>query len=477
MQRATQAASSTTMPALPTLEPSYTFSFGTDVTGATLSADGQSLLLVRARQSVDVWDALTYWWPELSIILALLTLLIIGLRVSKRPNALGEPHCRRCGYMLRNLQETRCPECGYARAVQHPRYGRRRVWRIALLAAIALAYGAVLRTGHLRTLRPLFFDWFDWPTDALNDRAQTSMLWLNECRVECASLSRVTIVDGVEHVLNSGIASVRNGPLLLAGGKTCVVSSSKALALLDATTGKHLQTRRLSSRNGRFRRMQIRGIAAPREGDAATVWVVLNTGSVQKWNLANDETAEVTMLATFDGRGFLEPMASAGRVILPNYHNLWPALLFLDEPREDQPAPLENWRAGWPTPSADGTMLAWQTNIEGLASIDLVDRHDGTLVHSIQSPVRPNSLANPQFTPDNRFMLVRSHMTSPDVLVADVGSGRWVAGLDTMNVPYAMFTAAAAERPSRIMRAGYATSFVVDVFDLDSIESSAAPRE
>ena len=68
-------------------------------------------------------------------------------------------------------------------------------------------------------------------------------------------------------------------------------------------------------------------------------------------------------------------------------------------------------------------------------------------------------------------------MTSPDVLVADVGSGRWVAGLDTMNVPYAMFTAAAAERPSRIMRAGYATSFVVDVFDLDSIESSAAPRE
>src|SRR5262245_33481417 len=120
MQTATQTATSNAMPGLPTLEPSHTLTFGTDVTGATLSPDGSALLLVRARHSVDVWDALTYWWPELSIALALLALLVIGIRVSKRPNSLGEPHCRRCGYMLRNLQQARCPECGYERAMRRP---------------------------------------------------------------------------------------------------------------------------------------------------------------------------------------------------------------------------------------------------------------------------------------------------------------------------------------------------------------------
>ncbi len=113
------------------------------------SPDGRVAYCLVDGSGVDLWAAGVSRWPQvLGGLLGVLLLVyaLIVLRVRRRHQVKGEPHCRRCNYNLvshapdsvkkgaaRRLPAagTLCPECGVDVSKRLPRKGRsfvRRVW-------------------------------------------------------------------------------------------------------------------------------------------------------------------------------------------------------------------------------------------------------------------------------------------------------------------------------------------------------------
>ncbi|MEX2212790.1 MAG: hypothetical protein WD768_01595 [Phycisphaeraceae bacterium] len=103
----------------------------------------------------NVWAFIVYFWPEILFLILFLGLLVIlwrVVRVMRRPQAVGEPICRRCRYQLTGINGEACPECGTKLTPRNRILGRSRRRRLA----VPLALGALILSGA----SVLFYFWY-----------------------------------------------------------------------------------------------------------------------------------------------------------------------------------------------------------------------------------------------------------------------------------------------------------------------------
>lgn len=173
-----------------TLEPTHRIKFeGSDrIAHVSFSPDGNTAYCLVAAQRIDLWALGRQWWPELlggALTLLVLAYLLVLLRVLRRPQIRGTPHCRKCNYdvtvqapasvLPRSERRypapgTLCPECGTDLSRKRPRRGRTSARRLlvpsillAICAAgyIALHAARVPRTGPLNNAPEMWSSWVD----------------------------------------------------------------------------------------------------------------------------------------------------------------------------------------------------------------------------------------------------------------------------------------------------------------------------
>ncbi|MBX3407943.1 MAG: hypothetical protein KF869_14385 [Phycisphaeraceae bacterium] len=173
-----------------TLEPTHRIKFdGSDrISHISFSPDGHTAYCLVPGQRVDLWALGREWWPELLggvLTLLVLAYLLVLLRVLRRPQRRGAPHCRNCNYDVtvqaphsvlprRERQQpargTLCPECGTDLSLRRPRRGRSLARRMlvpsVLLGVCAAGYIAlhaarVPRTGPLGNAPEVWSSWVD----------------------------------------------------------------------------------------------------------------------------------------------------------------------------------------------------------------------------------------------------------------------------------------------------------------------------
>ncbi|MBX3402376.1 MAG: hypothetical protein KF699_03085 [Phycisphaeraceae bacterium] len=173
-----------------TLEPTHRIKFdGSDrISHISFSPDGHTAYCLVPGQRVDLWALGREWWPELLggvLTLLVLAYLLVLLRVLRRPQRRGAPHCRNCNYDVtvqaphsvlprRERQQpargTLCPECGADLSRKRPRRGRTTARRLlvptAFIALSAAAYiglhiARVPRTGPPNSGPEVWSSWVD----------------------------------------------------------------------------------------------------------------------------------------------------------------------------------------------------------------------------------------------------------------------------------------------------------------------------
>ena len=166
------------------------------IISAAFSADGRSILVHLSDQSINVWEVLVHYWPEVLGTFTAGAMLGVGfvlLRISRQQQVVGEPHCRHCGYCLKDCQSGCCPECG--RSVRRPVIARPR-WRrmlpwTALLGVVVLGYGSLWALRVPRTNRAnAWVNW--WSHDLLKWADERNIAWLV---ARAQFVSRIVEVD------------------------------------------------------------------------------------------------------------------------------------------------------------------------------------------------------------------------------------------------------------------------------------------
>lgn len=124
------------------------------VQAVAYSPDGAVLYVLHEDLALSLWAIGVHFWPWiLGFCLAILTLAcaVACVRILRRPQLAGHPHCRRCNYDLVGATDGPCAECGTDPTRSRPKVGksrRRRAapWMISLALAGA-AYGALFLAG------------------------------------------------------------------------------------------------------------------------------------------------------------------------------------------------------------------------------------------------------------------------------------------------------------------------------------------
>lgn len=164
--------------------------------GATFSVDGQTLFVQTwGRGVINVWEVLIFYWPELLGVLTILTglLCLLAIRlIVRRKQIVGEPHCRRCGYCLRGLSHSQCPECGVpsTRPIVGRSLARRLLLPLGIFAFVVASYGGLWLLSAPRLIKAP--NWLQWWSCAMSD-------WVQIMKLDAARLtkpaSRVLEID------------------------------------------------------------------------------------------------------------------------------------------------------------------------------------------------------------------------------------------------------------------------------------------
>ncbi len=141
--------------------------------------DGKALWL-GVEPRANVWAIIVFFWPELTIALLLLLLLWptwrVG-RVMRRPQARGQPHCRRCNYQLTGNTSATCPECGCELTPRNQVTGRSRRRRALPSLIIATVLLAGLTTLAVLWEKPSAFGW--WTVEPVLPREGSVNEWFH----------------------------------------------------------------------------------------------------------------------------------------------------------------------------------------------------------------------------------------------------------------------------------------------------------
>lgn len=120
----------------------FTFRGDTRIQDIVLAPEGTHAYAIFQIGSVNLWAVLVFFWPEITATLVTLCIGVALWRVLRRRRRLGEPHCRRCNYLLTNLSGDRCPECGFELTEGNRVIGQPRRWKIAALLVLMVMTAA-----------------------------------------------------------------------------------------------------------------------------------------------------------------------------------------------------------------------------------------------------------------------------------------------------------------------------------------------
>lgn len=300
MQEATPAIATTqpvaNAPAAPlVLQPTQTFqtgplSIGTPIVAA--SPDGRAVFLLTSEKSVNLWKSLVYLSPELLIGFGLLAAILVMRRVARRPQMLGEWHCRRCNYLLKNHFGDRCPECGSPLSPRTVMRGARRNVRIALLSSIAMLYLILYFSNGLSRMRASDVGmWLDWRTRSVNGlcgyfpaaRAGIERLW---------SVARVDLQTGAQQMMDIDLRDNPRGVAISRDGLSVAVRGESGVYRYDWPTGRRSATVLTQDTSLRKRWRNLLTDAA--FNDELTVAFVLSEDcEVERWDFATGQATRL----------------------------------------------------------------------------------------------------------------------------------------------------------------------------------------
>lgn len=304
---------------IPTIEPSRRIDAG-DLLGfpsLDFSPDGATLYFAETASSINLWSAGVALWPEiLGAVAALCAILAVWviLRVRRRPQTVGAPHCRGCNYNVvaqapdavkRGADRrppppgTLCPECGADLARRPPRRGRSALRRAAPVVApallVALVYTSFLIVGLPRGGRAA--GWFGLWVPRVDRLAQEKQWkWLlgrSEYVVRIRSVS-VSGADEPRTIATVKGYAVPNGLRVAPDGRHLVLVTIEGQVLWISRDGSRVASMTLSSANPMPKHDNLVGFL----GEDRDPWVCLadtdrasQVSRLIRWNPASGQRA------------------------------------------------------------------------------------------------------------------------------------------------------------------------------------------
>jgi hypothetical protein len=236
------------------IQPAHDLTFGdatvSRVQSVVFGADNHIYATI-SDTSLNAWSIVVYYWPEvLGAILALvlLTLFVPIIRIARRPQVAGAPHCRRCNYDLSaSPADGPCPECGVELARVRPIRGRARRRRLLIPLGIgvilAVSYASPHVFGVPRKNRASYA--FDWHAPRLAAYARDkSIAWLKRHIEPVSALVEIDPATGrtlrtVRRLEPMPAFRLSLGP----DGQTCVTTlRGGRLGAIDLHTGRIIRT-------------------------------------------------------------------------------------------------------------------------------------------------------------------------------------------------------------------------------------------
>ena len=262
----------------------FTYPGNTNIHDVVLLPDGGHALAVFRIGSVNLWSLLVYGWVEIIATVAVGILVVAMWRLLHRRRDIGQPHCRRCNYLLVNLSADVCPECGLALTSRNRVMGRPRRLRIAITIALLVAVFGGYASGYRRLPRQGSVSrWCQWLSPGLYDHARRNgQFWLMDHRSWRCRVVEIDLADGsVTRTLFSR-DGIWPGPLVLhPDGRSFFFSQGDVITHHDLLNGRRLGAFRLDGpRSRRFEQLTVDELGE-------TVYTVTNDYVVWAWHLAD----------------------------------------------------------------------------------------------------------------------------------------------------------------------------------------------
>lgn len=443
------------------------------VRSVAFSPDGGTLYVHYEVGAIDVWPIVVFYWPEwVGALVALGTVAALWcvVRVSRRPQVKGAPHCRACNYDLsahagvRGAGErggfegaagAKCPECGVGLDVRRPRRGRGMARRLApavgawvvLVGAYAGVWAAAWASGGVR--EGAASRWVSLPSTALADYAEArSIGWMRRLKQPC---DRVVAVDPrtgerVRVVTTRASRTFTNLCVSPDGGSLFLTDGDRTVVRIGVESGRE---------KGRFVApgavtVNVRADAVIGfSGDGGTAYVqwVDRDGAVSgvsAWAMgtgASETLVRETAYSSESAPGRRFPYGRLFRVLdgegkrvlsWPQFMESYGTKTFVlrvheaGEVRAFSPRPLPGWDAD-PVVTSDGKVAFFSKGAGVGGAILGVDLERGEMIGVLRSAWMDTIGEDLALSADGR-LLAAAGMTG-GVFVRDVEAKRWVARL------------------------------------------------
>ncbi len=407
----------------------FTYPGDTNIHDVVLLPGGSHALAVFRIGSVNLWSLLVYGWIEIVATVAVGILVVALWRLLHRRRAIGQPHCRRCNYLLVNLGADVCPECGIALTSRNRVVGRPRGLRIAITAALLVAVFGGYAAGYRRLARQgSVSTWCQWLSPGLYDYARRNrQFWLLDHRSWRCRVVEIDLADGrVTRTLFSR-DGIWPGPLVLhPDGRSFFFSQGGVITHHDLANGRRLGAFRLErSRSPRFQQLAVDELGE-------TVYTVTMDNVVWAWHLAAGTTDRVMDAGDLTGGGdtqfrFLRLLPYQDRMIYqerltganagPPESTVWD---LTTRAREGSLDPLvSSFRV-----SSDGR---WLVCPRGSPTVfDVWDLHTRTLRQTIRPPwsASPGTSVADLIGADSRFVVLYRYRPS-ELHLWDLNTSVW----------------------------------------------------
>ena len=365
-------------------------------TSIAFAPDSRSVYINIHTPTVDIWERLVWFWPELfgaALVLLTITCLLLGLRTARRPQRRGHPYCPRCNYEVTAQLAPGatpggpvCPECGCDLRRRRPRPGRSLPGRLAPLMALWLlatgAYVSLWLAGVSRLNAATA--WFSWPMGAASWTQQNALFSaLTGTPRQGDLITQVDLATGktMRTVLRRTARNFTRLAISPDGDSLFIQAAHRAdLARISARTGRTLATVALPGRLAYGPDIDSVIGFSPDGRTAYIQWFDDNKaeGGVTAWNY---DTGESRILARTPGyrqvvRG---REISYGRLFLP-----WP---------------------GGTSPR----FISWPNYLEAFNTQTFVIRfHESPAAppRELQPSPVPSAMATPALTPDGKAMFI-----------------------------------------------------------------------
>ena len=275
----------------------FTYPGDTQIRDIILAPDGRSAYAVFAIGSVNIWAVLVYHWVEIAAAVIGVTVALMLWRVVRRRREIGQPHCRRCNYLLVNFSGTACPECGVELADRNRVMGRPRRWRIAMFSGLLAAVGAGYLGGRSQLPREgQASTWFYWLSPRLYDWAwHHGQGWLHNHK---AWLSRVVEIDlqsgRIERTLYQRNGGTARLIMLHPSGETLFVLHRNTISHHDLETAKQIDVLSVRDAAPLALRDHLRSFSTDAEGQ--TLFALSDREVVWRWRLADGHREQLFQL-------------------------------------------------------------------------------------------------------------------------------------------------------------------------------------